>query len=98
MRTEELINEAKGFNRDKSAYIHVELFDGQRGAAIVAGDETAVVLAIYNAMEAFAQTRSTDFRGMLKEMRKVFKAIKRLYRLTVTLKTPMFAKVTVDAD
>ena len=100
MRTEEILNEAKGFNKDKMAYVHAEMYDLKRGTAVVAGDEAAIVITIYNIIEAFAQTRYEDisFHEMSREIRKCLKALRKLHRLTVKLGEPMFSKEEIDVD
>ena len=98
MRTEQIINEAKGFNKEKMAYLHAEMYDQKRGTAIVAGDESAIVISIYNLIEAFAQTREEDatFRDVAREIRKVLKALRKLFRLTVKRKEFLFDKQEIE--
>lgn len=98
MRTEEIINEAKGFNKDKMAYLHAEMYDVKRGTAIVAGDESAIVISIYNLIEAFAQTRYEDatFDEICKEIKTVLKALRKLFRLTVRKKEFLFEKREIE--
>lgn len=98
MRTEEIINEAKGFNKDKMAYLHAEMYDVKRGPAIVAGDESAIVISIYNLIEAFAQTRYADatFAEVCKEIKTVLKALRKLFRLTVRKKEFLFEKREIE--
>lgn len=98
MRTEEILNEAKGFNKDKMAYVHAEMYDLKRGTAVVAGDESAIVITIYNIIEAFAQTRFEDvsFTDLCREIRKCLKALRKLYRLTVKMGEPMFSKEEIE--
>ena len=100
MRTEEILNEAKGFNQEKMAYIHAELYQGGRGTVVVSGDETAIVISIYNLIEAFAQNRYEDptFAEIRKEVRKVFKALRKLYRLTKSRGECMFDKSEMEEE
>ena len=99
MRTEEIIKEAKGFSREQSAYIHAEMLDGRRGTVIVCGDNVGIVVTLYEIIEAFAETNlpeNASFRDLGKEIRKCFKALKKLHRLSRAVGEPMFEKKEVD--
>lgn len=80
------------------AYLHAEMYDVKRGTAIVAGDESAIVISIYNLIEAFAQTRYEDatFDEICKEIKTVFKALRKLFRLTVKKKEFLFEKREIE--
>ena len=99
MRTEELLKESYEFNRERSAYIHAQLFNGDRGAVIVAGENPAIVITIYNIIEAFCQNMLPDdasFKDLVKEMKKCLKALKALLRLTTARGEPMFERSELD--
>ncbi len=101
MRTEALINEAKGFAKDKSAYIHIEMLDGKSGAAIVSGDEKAVMVAIFSLIQAFAQKRAgkdATFSEMKKEVALCFKSLKKLNKVMLKVGRGVFDQTLMEID
>lgn len=98
MRTEELIHEADAFQRDMSAYVHAELFNGERGAIIVAGEDKTIILTIYNIIESFVVSENPDenFRTVSKEVRRCIRALRKINRFERALGTPLYQRTEVD--
>lgn len=94
MRTEELINEAKGYSRENSAYIHCEMFNGKSGAAIVTGDDKAIMAALYGILETLAdQNANGDPVGRKRELTNYIKLFKRLHKKSLSLGRTVFREI-----
>ena len=97
MRTEELINEAQAFARDCSAYIHCEIFNGERGAGIITGDDKALLVAVFGIIEALAEQAAKGFPARKnKEINKIIKSIKALQKKGLAMGRSVFETVCCE--
>ena len=99
MRTEELMNEAKAYTRERSAYIHVEVMNGKHGTAIVSGDPAGLVVTIFSLVQAFAQKcvgENGTFTDLCRETKKCLKSLNKLYRIMLKTGGTVFDSVYVE--
>ena len=74
VRLEQIEQEAKSFDRENEAYIHLERATGAPYKLILTGDYKAVMQGIYNILCLVSQEYNMKFTDILKQMKKAYKA------------------------